>query len=433
MVAGVVLIPFVPNKELGLPLASYGQPVLFAMILLSAGLCWRRNGIPARHVRYAAMIGLLLLSAAASVVNTTETRATIKQLTFLATGFGLYLYLISSLSPLQRDGARGVERVVGVLVLSATGLALFFLYNIVVQAARHGLMAVLTSRTHGGLMEIGFATSNPVAGVLVFPLFVSIYAATCAESRAVRVLGVLGVCSIACAVLATLSRGTISCIAIGLVLLLLGVPGRAARGALLVIGAAALVLLALIHSGMMSADMLSVLWQGRWEGWRTETLSGRTEIWAYYWDMIASTSGSLLVFGRGIATTGRAYGYHAWGASVTTWTPHNSIMTLLLEQGVVGLVIHLTVIGHVLIHTLLLALRSPSPRVRLFCRIMGTGFLATLMHTMMDDLAPMLQYITYVSMALALLTVGPYSLRDRGVADTDTPHPGSVELRSRPA
>lgn len=317
---GMLLMPFStgPGPDsfvipFGLPFlivaASLALPYLFVKLVNFKSNVLMLLILPFLHVVW---LGFTVVSASLQL-TASGARAAVEFV-----GFLIFAYIIS-VSTSGRDGKlvfynRGLR----VFVLSGGVLALYFLFSFYFAVDSYGAIAVLLSRYTGGLMSLPWGASNTIASILIMPIFVAFGLAYLGQGRQ-RFFSLLFAFAMFTAVLVTQSRSALASILIGIFLLLV-----VKRTALPIIGIVGIIIVVLLTGYFSGPDVLEIVFDKRFgDIAELSTLNGRFDIWEialdYYMNQPLDPIGyysSQYVFG---------------------FSPHNLVITTLIEQGVPGL------------------------------------------------------------------------------------------------
>lgn len=241
LAAGFLLLPFslTAGGRLGEPgfvAVSLGLPLVFLAALIfvmsgAAGIARLPRGLSLTLVAAAVHAGFIVWYSAYA----TSLGGMIARSAGALLGLAVFLYLCS-LGASARGNDERYRRLLWVIAASGAILALYYSVNFAVRSLEFGLVAVIGSRTVGGLAALPWHASNVVGGAMLYPwcLMFLIEPRTRGERLALRVLMAV----IALALLLTMSLGAIGS---AIVFLLLAVP---AGGRLRALGAVALSLAA---------------------------------------------------------------------------------------------------------------------------------------------------------------------------------------------
>ena len=395
LLVGVVLMPFSTGAGAGSVVVAYGlAPLLLLTVLLLFGLLLRPD-VP-RGVGDGWLAGTLLMFAlAAGTVYAPRPLETLARSGPALLGFAAFAFVLSPFYPQPRSGsavrlrAPRSEDLASLLVVAGAVLALYFLVHYAIAVATNGLLAVLLDRVTGGAMSLPWGSSNVVASCFLFPIFLTFYAARGEVGRARRWMAIGARLLMMAGLVATVSRGAIGAMLLGLVFHL-AIAGRGRRLGL-ASGFAAVLLLAIgvdVAKGGAYSTQLADLVVSRFDASEVRELNGRTDHWVEFAELFATAP----LLGTGYYGT----------MTVAGGTAHNLPLTTLAERGLLGTLCSVGVL-------LLAAWRALAGRLRardradrlLFASILSGG-VAALIHLMVEDANLTHQYIVFSWLALAL-------------------------------
>jgi O-antigen ligase len=416
LLVGVLTMPFSSGAGEGSVVIAYGLlPLMVLGALLACGLLLRPT--LDRPMADAWVTGGLLM--AALVITTVYAPRPVESLARSGPGligFLAFLFVLSPFYPAPRRGsvtrrrAPRSEETAVLLVGAGTVLAVYFVGNYAYAVATKGLLAVMLDRVTGGAMSLPWGSSNVVASCFLLPIFLTFYTGR-SELRprrrramlAARLLMMLGL-------VATLSRGAIGALVIGLVLHL-AIAGRGRRAGL-ALGLSTLVAsgfaVDLVFGGNMTRD-LGELAASRLDRSEISQLNNRTDHWIEFGLLIARSP----LIGAGY------YG----SMTVAGGTGHNLVLTTLAERGLLGGLCSVAILVLAAWRAFAGWLTARRSEDRLFFVCLLTGGAAALVHLMVEDANLTHQYIVFSWLALALPLAGhwervaaPASRSDAGEA-----------------
>jgi hypothetical protein len=302
LLLGVVLMPFSSGATPGSVVVAYGLgPLLLMTALLLFGLLLRSD-VP-RGVGDGWLAGALLMFAlAAGTVYAPRPLETLARSGPALLGFAAFAFVLSPFYPQPRSGssvrlrAPRSEDVATLLVTAGAVLALYFLVHYALAVASNGLAAVLLDRVTGGVMSLPWGSSNVVASCFLFPIFLTFYGARREVGRGRRWIMIGARLLMMAGLVATVSRGAIGAMLLGLIFhLVIAGPGRRIG---LASGLAVLVLLAIgvdVASGGAYSTQLGEVVTSRFDATEVRELNGRTDHWSEFFDLFLAAP----LFGAG--------------------------------------------------------------------------------------------------------------------------------------
>ncbi len=395
LLLGVVLMPFSTGAGAGSVVVAYGlAPLLLLTALLLFGLLLRPD-LP-RGVGDGWLAGALLMFAlAAGTVYAPRPMETLARSGPALLGFAAFAFVLSPFHPQPRSGsavrlrAPRSEDLATLLVTAGTVLAAYFLVHYAVAVATNGLFAVLLDRVTGGVMSLPWGSSNVVASCFLFPIFLTFYGAR-GEVRRTQRWAMIGARLLMMAgLVATVSRGAIGAMLLGLFFHLV-IAGRGRRTGL-ASGMVAVVLLAIgvdVANGGAYSTQLADLVMSRFDATEVRELNGRTEHWSEFADLFLAAP----LLGTGYYGT----------MSIAGGTGHSLALTTLAERGLLGTLCSVAVLVLAAWRALAGRLRASDRADRLLFASILSGGAASLIHLMVEDANLTHQYIVYSWLALAL-------------------------------
>ncbi len=389
----VVLLAF--STGVGGPLGVISPAIpVFALVALTTALLWGLGGLrlPAPSTLPTLGGSLLLASILLSWPMAPHVMVAGKRVLDNALGFAAFVFMVSWISLPSQELHSLFRGTVHAVVLCGVAISLYCLANFASAIARHGSTALL-ERFSGGALGLPWGVSNVVAGVLILPLFTAILGLRLWPHGAWARVCLFAVVAMSLAVLSTMSRGAISAVAGGLlVLAMLGGHRRVLGFFALATGAMLLVLKWLSSDyvvGQILMDRLSL----------ASDLNGRLPIW--------QQSISLLM-----ARPFHAIGYYG-SLEVFGYSSHSYILTTLLERGLVGTGLAL-VLPTLAVSRVIGGLSSRKGRSRFFCVWAVALGVAAFAHLLVEDVNFNDQYILLGWVVWGLVFVGTSAIQAGG-------------------
>ncbi len=368
LVVGALLLPFSTGVDSGFYVMSFGLPFLalyavFGAILIIMHLSgWQISVslLPTVLSAFVLVAAIILFTGFSPSVYQSAYRAAVN-----ITGFLIALYLImrADIHP-----EKLLKKILQILVYSGSILAIYFILNTLLAVQLYGIEKVMLERFTGGAMSLPWGATNVITAALLLP-HITVYLL---KARYGLRYASIYICLILLAVFITMSRT-------GLFthLLILVIASFAFRqGRLIVLGLSAFIVFGYIFYSI-SPDTFDYLFKTRIS---IERVNSRFDIWQDHWMFWL---GNLM----------RPIGYYG---SLTTFdgvSSHNFILTLLLEQGVLGLIF----VGMFLSSTYIVVSKSPciSKRDLLSRRLFLQGGIVAFLGLMLEDANYTQPYIIY--------------------------------------
>jgi len=319
---GLVLMPFSTEPGPDSFVIPFGLPFLAIAALLAIPFLitrFLRLKIYQVIILTLAFLRILWIGLTVTTVSS-QTIASSARATVEFVGFLVFTYILSSVAT-NHDGrlmlyGRGLE----ILTLSGTILALYFLFSFFSAIESYGAIPVLLSRYTGGLMSLPWGASNTIASILIMPLFVAFGLAYFGQGRT-RFFFLLSALTMFTAVLVTQSRSGLASILAGIFLVL--VIRKTVRP---IVGIAGIAIAVLSVGYMYGPDALEIVFDTRLGNIaELSTLNGRLDLWGVALDYYQT---------RPLDPIGYYSSQYVFGFS-----PHNLVITTLIEQGLPGLIL----------------------------------------------------------------------------------------------
>ncbi|GIZ51615.1 O-antigen ligase family protein [Noviherbaspirillum aridicola] len=367
IVIGLLLTPFSTSAASGMPVVSFGLPCL----LLAAAAGFLRPSTDAFLLTRSTAPAML--AAAASVFS-------IAMLAFFAPDPGrslarvaphviCYLLAFQLLARFRRHPDELARFALTVIAVSGAVLAVYYAIHLALAARAYGANTVIVERYTGGLAALPWGSTNVIAAALIFPHIACVLLKQGYRCRwTTPVLGL-----ILLAVLLTTSRaGTLFH---GAMLL----AGCVLAGRFRALAAwAACILLLLAGYAHFARENLELLISTRLSGER-DLSNGRFDSFLMKWEYISDNPMSPV-------------GYYGSMATFDL-SSHNVFLTVLVEQGVLGLACMLLFLGACL-HALFYH-RSEARRERRMRRLALAGSLVAFLNLMVEDANFTQPYMVY--------------------------------------
>ena len=323
LILGYLLLPFSSSPEDGFVLA-YGLPLISLSVALLAihcliGFQWSYSQVLSVQIVIVAFIFIFVMCI--SLIYSQHIVPSLGRLIPNLVGFFVFL----SVYYLVHIRGYKLKTFEVVLVAFGTILSLYYLTNLFFQIREHGVDAVIVERFTGGIASLPWGASNNISAVLFFSL---VSAFICLKSDG-RIIWVFAITLISIGILSTLSRTG----AVLLVLTNVGMIFLSKRGnAKLLLSLFVVVLLAsgsIYWWSIEGVNSLGIMYSDRFSEETLSSGNGRLEIWAdkieYFWDHPFSP-----------------IGYYGSLSVLDGVSAHNYFLTVLLEQGIFGLVASFT-------------------------------------------------------------------------------------------
>ena len=385
---GMLLLGFSTSPAQGLVVVAFGLPPL--AITASLYLAYRlRDPMVERAVVPFALAGSCLVSglALATLISSTPIESLARFVPNLH-GFFLFCYV---LSPFYRDSGRGLaryEEIAALIVSAGTVIGGYFLIRFVTAVASIGFAAVVVDRVTGGVYSLPWGATNVVGSVLIMPIFLSFYLARIAAKSVRPILIAARLIMLAAAAVA-ISRAVNISIAMGMLLLVAALRGKARRQLVLFGALAALALIVADQlSGRVRSDQLLGAFLDRFQSSDTASLNGRSDIWARF-------------LGAFMRSPLLGIGYYVALPTFET-SGHNFLLTSLVERGIIGFALSGVVLVAAIRYWFRALRLAQSEELRFFLTTLGVGGFSSMFHLMLEDANFTQPYMIMSWMALSL-------------------------------
>ena len=399
LVMSVLLMPFSTGAGEGSVVVAVGLvPLMLLGVLLVCGLLLRPTLDRAMADGWAT--GALLTGAL--VIATIYAPKPVESLARSGPGvlgFLAFLFVLSPLYPEPRGGsparlrAPRSEEAALLLVSAGTVLAVYFVANYALAVLSKGLLAVMFDRVTGGAMSLPWGSSNVVASCFLLPIFLTFYCGRLEAPRRRRRAMLVARLLMMLGLVATLSRGAIGAMVIGLLMHLV-IAGRGRRTGL-ALGMASLVVGGFVIDAVAGGNMtreLGALAASRLDRAEISQLNNRTDHWVEF----------ILLFAESPLIGAGYYGT----MTLAGGTGHNLLLTTLAERGLFGALCSVAVLVLAAWRTLAGWLTARRSEDRLLFATLLSGGSAALVHLMIEDANLTHQYIVFSWLALALPLAG---------------------------
>lgn len=240
-------------------------------------------------------------------------------------GFMLYALLLLRDRRQVTAAQSYIQSNLGLLALATTGviLSLYYLTNTVVQTSFSSLESIIYSRFMGGVNSLSWGASNIVASVLLISVSAAVLLFN-AIGGSGKILTVI--CVISAGILSTLSRNSLICLTLIVIVYAL-VLGR--RKLLWIVGL--IIFLSATGEFLRQQNLLDEIVESRTSDLRNVvSVGGRQEIWGHYVDKLVE----------------RPLGFNGLYSSLSEFgfSPHNWFLTTYWELGFVGVAVGLALI-----------------------------------------------------------------------------------------
>jgi O-antigen ligase len=400
IVIGLLLTPFSTSVDSGLPVLIFGLPFLAMAVTIG----FLRPSVDAFVIMRAIAPAILAAAAAVFTITLLALFAPFPDRSLLRVAPHLICYVLVFLLIARHRGEPEALLRFALTILAVSGavLSVYYILHLAFAVAAYGADTVLIERYAGGVAALPWGGTNVVAAPLIFPHAACVVLRVRYKSR----WTIPALALILLAVLLTTSRaGTfihgsmllLSCILVG--------RYRALLGWLL-----GILLLFLLYAHR-AGENLELLISTRFSGER-ELSNGRFDSFVAKWDYIVNNIMSPV-------------GYYG---SLNTWdiTAHNVFLTVLVEQGLLGLSCMLLFLGccsHALFYTRELA--QPDRECR---RIIIAGSLLAFANLQVEDANFTQPYMVYFWIFFLVVMAFVMQARASGAAKRTwrSIHPGGA-------
>jgi hypothetical protein len=300
---------------------------------------------------------------------------------------GLFVFLYLAHQALKSPPEREVTfiRFNRILMLSGAVMGAYYIVNMLVVANEHGFVAVFSERFVGGLIALPWGATNSIASALLMPLCASIVAMQIPGERKFAVIA-MAICM--AAILLTVSRNAVSCMALMAVLWALFFR----RFLLLFVG------ITLAGGGAWALETFE---PGTLEFLYETRLENTAEIYAlnHRMDFWEDSVEYVMTFPF------QPVGYYGVLDVFSGLSPHNVLLTTTLEMGWFGLVIFVSLWVCVFSRTIWSALHLPEPS-RTHAKSLLVGLVGIAINLQFEDPNYTHQYMLYSWLFLGLVLLG---------------------------
>lgn len=167
LISGLFLTPFSTGVTSGYPVISFGLPFLFLALLLSvatpggAAFALPRPIAPALLAAGAVVFVMALFSFDSPFPD-----RSVGRLVPNIIGFALVFRLMSIY---RKDPEYLLKGALRLLAISGAILSIYYIINLGIAVSQFGLNAVMRARTVGGLAALPWGATNMISAVLIFP------------------------------------------------------------------------------------------------------------------------------------------------------------------------------------------------------------------------------------------------------------------------